>query len=183
MAAMISQVRQMHDVVVADGTLRATLGPRGFDTQRLDDAIAVCDAAQAKWNARQQAMAVQLECTLRVNDLFDTAVKSYADFRETARAIFPDEAALKALGATAAVPDDLEVFLTQARSAYAAGRTAPYTAALSPHGYPVAVLEAELGKLDVLQAASKAQAQAISDAQKATRERDEAAQPLQLFRR
>lgn len=181
-ASDIGMVGQVIAQVFKDATVRAPLSRRGFDTQKLQGGLDLCDTAQKCWNNRQTAMADQLSCTKHVNTLFDAAVKSLSDFRETARATFVDEAPLKALGVTEAVPSDFSKFLTHARSAYAAAQKPEYGPLMTEHGYGTPELKAEVDALKALEEANSEQSRASADAKKATRLRDEAVEPVRTFR-
>lgn len=170
-------------MVLTDAVVRAALGKKGFDTQKLSEGLALCDAADAKWNARQEAIAKQSNCTSLVNGLFDEARKSLSDLRETARVAFKEEAALKALGVTGDVPEDVQRFLTHARSTYTTAKKEEYNGALARHGYATEELDRQLAALEDLRKASDAQSQVMGDAQQATRARDDAVAPVREFRK
>ena len=160
----------------------APLRDKGFDAQNLTGVIALCDTADEKFDSRQQAMAAQLTQTNELNRLFDKAVKQYADFRETARTVLSDEGPLKALKVSDAVPDALENFLTDARSAYTTAKKKAYVTALGKKGYDAAALDEQLAALEALREADEEQARLTGDAKKATTERRQAVAPIQKFR-
>ena len=146
---------------------------RGFDTQKLTTGLTLCKTAEDRWDGRQNAMGAQLA---------DEARKAYADFRETARTEFTEDASLAALSLSKDVPDDMQVLLTEARGAYTTALKAVYQAKLVAVGYGPAELQAELDALKALSNADEAQARLAGDAQQATEDLNTAVQPVRAYR-
>lgn len=182
LAERANATRQIVGVIMGDGAVRAKLAPKGFDTQRLTGAIALCDAFDEKWNARQNAMGVQNDKATVFNGLFDTAKKSLSDFREIVRAETSDAAVLLALGISDEVPTDLQKFLTHAKSAYTTAKKAEHSALMTKVGYTAASLDAEIAALETLRKADEDHSKESGNAQKATDERDKAFVPVNTFR-
>ena len=139
-AAAINRTRKLVGILTKDPDM-ARLRQKGFDTQNLTATLGLCAIADKKFDHRQVAIAAQLGKTSDVGTRFGEAEKVYVDFRETARTVFSDAAALKALKVSDAVPDALPNFLTDARSAYTTAKTAPYTTELAKKGYAPATLD------------------------------------------
>lgn len=181
-AAVISSTGKTIKIALNDADISKVLAKRGFKKEKLNAGLDLCATAQEKWDARQAAIARQAECTGAVNRLFGEAVKAYGDFREAARAELDEAASLKALSVSDVVPDDLDKFLTHARGAYNCAKEEPYVTALGDYGYDEEGLDDELKALEDLDKANQEQSQAMADAQKATRLRDDAAKPVRNFR-
>ena len=79
------------------------------------------------------------------------------------------------------MPRDLQRFLTEAKSAYAAGRKDPYTEGLTCRGYSPARLDAELAGLKLLGDISAGTKRAAAAALKATADRDKAPKALKTW--
>lgn len=185
LAERAAETRQIVGVILNDVAVRSKLTPKGFDTQRLNDAIASCEAFDQKWNARQNAMGVQADKSKAFQELFDEAVKSLSDFRETVRGAenpAPEAGLLVACGITGEVPVDLQKFLTTAKSAYTTAKKPEYAAFMTKVGYTAAVLDAEIVKLDNVRKADEEHSVESGNAQKATDDRDKAFTPVNAFR-
>ena len=181
-ATDVSQTRQLVEFIMGDTEVADPLKQKGFDTQRFTQVLDWCDGADEKFDERQEAIARQTEQTALVQQLFDTAVLAYVDFRETARTSFEDKAALQALNVTEPVPSDRQQFLRQARSAYTNGQRERYQSVLKVNGYPTATLGGELAALKTLRDAIKQQGKTEAAAKKATAARRKAVEPVRKFR-
>lgn len=157
MAEDIQATTPIINPVFGDAAVRAPLIPRGFDTRNLNDARLLCDAAQTKWDDRQAAIAQQTEKTQQGVDLFDTAVQSLGDFRESIRTVINATASLQARGCTEPVPEDLQKFITHAKSTYTAARKEAYAAPAAKKGYNAAALDEELKALETLRTTEEEQ--------------------------
>jgi hypothetical protein len=183
-ADRIAAAHQTLLLVQSDSELAALLAGRGYDAARLAEGQALQVAAQAAFTGRQRAAADQTAATAARVAADATARRAYNDFRATARAIFPEPAASQALGLAGAASDDLQKFLTAARTSYdVALNTAAYLTELARFGYPQATLQAACGLLDDLAAADAAQEAAKAAAMQATRQRDAAAAALDAWLR
>ena len=185
LAERANETRQIVGVIMGDGAVRSKLAAKGFDTQRLNEAIASCDVFDTKWNERQNAMGVQTTKVEVFAKLFDEATKLQSDFREIVRGAEnppPPSALLVACGITGEVPTDLQKFLTHAKSAYTSAKKAEYSVFMTKLGYTPAVLDAQLTALETLRKADEEHSKESGNAQLATDERDKAFEPVNAFR-
>jgi hypothetical protein len=178
LADCIAEAGHLVETVRADAALSSTLRGRGYDTQKLDTGAALQLAAQLAFNARQAALGAQKGATENVNAAESAARQTYADFRETVRAVFPNPADRAKLGAVGKVPQDTQPFITQARASYAAAQTDPYSAVLATYGFAASAVNNAVSGLDQLEAATEARRIAQGAALKATQDRNLACQAL-----
>jgi len=177
-ADRIAAAQQVIETARDDAEVAALLATRGYDAAQLAEGLHLQEAAQAAFTARQAAMAAQKQATATRAGAETAARQTYADFRETGRAVFKAPADRMALGLTGNVPKDTQQFLTVARASYAAAQSAPYQATLATYGQAAATIAAALAALGALATTDKAQNAAIGAATKATAERDAAAKAL-----
>jgi hypothetical protein len=185
MADRANETRQIVGVIMGDGPVRSKLAQKGFDTQKLNGAILLCEEFDQKWNERQNAMGVQTGKAEVFTDLFDEARKAQSDFREIVRGAenpAPTPALLVACGITGEVPTDLQKFLTHAKSAYTSAKKPEYGAFMTNLGYSEEVLDGQLTALETLRKANEEHTKESGNAQKATDERDKAFVPVNAFR-
>ncbi len=166
-----------------DGSeLQEIISGLGYEPAALDEAITnLQEPAQAAFEARAAAMSKADTAQDRLAASLAEEQGDYTDYRETARAIFTDKADKAALGLNGSMPRDLQKFLTEAKSAYSAGKKAPYTESLTRRGYSPARLDAELAGLKLLGDLSAGSKRAAGAAQKATADRDKAAKSLKAW--
>jgi hypothetical protein len=181
--ALANRINEYHLALMAaqeHAELAARLGPRGYGAATLAQGAALCDAAQAGFNARNAALAEQQAALSTLQAAEGAARGGFGDFRAIARALFQRDAdALIGLRVKGRVPADREQFLTTAHAAYDAGLgNAEWGARLAPHGYDQAALQAEQAKLAALAQAAVKHETARAAAQRATTERDAAGQAL-----
>ncbi len=179
LANRINQYRTALTSALANPELLGRLQTRGYDEAALNAGLALCDAAQAAFNARQSALAEAKAFSVSEQAARKAAREGFMDFRKTVRAVFEDVAALTALGAKERMPGDQEKFITLATAAYAAalGNTA-YLTALTSYGYDQSVIQAEQAKLEALVQASAAHETVKAAAVHATAERNAAARAM-----
>jgi hypothetical protein len=185
MANRANETRQIVGVIMDDTAVRSKLAPKGFDTQKLNGAISLCEEFDKKWNKRQNAMGIQADKAEVFTGLFDEATKSLSDFREIVRGAenpAPPPALLVACGITGEVPTDLQKFLTHAKSAYTTAKKPEYSAFMTNLGYSEEVLDDQLTALEDLRKADEEHSKESGNAQKATDERDKAFVPVNAFR-
>ncbi len=180
LANRINQYRGALILARDSSELLSLLQPRGYDDAALAAGIALCDAAQVAFTARQSAQAAQQAAQLAEQAARQVARDGFQDFRKIARAVFrADPAAQTALGATGRVPSDQEKFLTLATAAYAAVlEHSDYLAALTQRGLDQSVIQAEQAKLEALVQANAAHEVAKAAAMRATAERNAAAKAM-----
>jgi len=151
------------------------LAPRGYDAAALQAGLARQGAARDAFNAQPAAVG-KASAAKEARDVAGKAAKQdYVDFRGTAQAVFKkDAAARKALGATGAVLEDLQKFVSQAAASYAAADDAAYAAPLAVRGWTTARLSAAHADLPALLARDNEFKAADSKAVASTAARDAA---------
>jgi hypothetical protein len=107
-----------------------------------------------------------------------TAAHMYADFRETARAVFTSTAERSALSINSNVPKDAQKFITVVRASYAAAQNDPYKTTLVKYGYPAAHIAEAVAALDAYSTSIESHGVSKSDAEKATTDRNAAYKEL-----
>lgn len=177
-ANLITQAQQMIQTAQDDAEIAPLLAARGYNTQKLAQGLALQEAAQIAFTARQTALAAQKQAAAAAAGAETTARETYVDFRETARAVLASSAERTALGLLGKVPADTQKFITLARASYATAQTAPYQAALATYGFPSATIAAALATLDAFSAARQAHQSALGAATQATAARDAAVKEL-----
>ena len=180
-ANLISEARKIIEVARDDPEIAPLLAGRGYNTAALAAGLALQQAAQHAFAARQVAMSAQQKAATTAEQALAAAHTTYMDFRETVRSTFDDPDARTALGLTGRVPKDLQKFLTTARSSYATAQSEPYQATLATYGFPAGALTDALDELDALFTANKAQETIGKDAVQATLNRDAAIKALEQW--
>ena len=150
------------------------LAARGYDEMRLDEGLQLLETTGTSFNRRSAAITAQRIATASVNGNEKTARTVYADFRLTARGLFPNKETRSELALKGSVPEDRNEFLSIARNSINNARNEPYAARFSEFGYDGAMLDTINGKLDALTESNAAQNNTIIEAVQATKERDEA---------
>lgn len=183
LANRIHQYRTALAAVQAHAETGGLLAPRGYDAAALAAGAALCDAAQAAYNARQEAMAVEKSAAWAVRGADRAARAGFDDFRKIARAVFKTNPSARAsVGADGRVPDDREKFLAAASAGYASALGhSTYLAALAKRGVAQATLQAEQAKLEALTGASAAHDAARAAARRATADRAAAAKAMDAW--
>jgi hypothetical protein len=177
-ANLITETRQMIEIARDDPAIAPVLAGRGYDAAALAAGLALQQAAQDAYTARQIAMAAQQQAAATAADALAAARAAYTDFRETARSTFSDPNVRTALKVTGVIPEDLQKFLTAARASYTAAQSAPYQATLATYGFPAETLASAVAALDALSEAYKSQKAIGKDAVQATSDRDAAVKAL-----
>ncbi len=180
-ANAITAARQLIETARADAEIAAILAQRGYNEARLTEALQLQQAAQVAFTVRQKAIAAQKQATAALTGAAATARQTYADFRETSRAIFTPAADRIALGLKGAVPDDNQKFVTLAHTSYINGREEPYRSALATYGYSSETIAQAITTLDALIVADETQNAAIGAAKQATTDRDAAYKALDAW--
>ena len=161
----------------------ALSGSRGYGAPGLAEGLKACDLAQEKFNAREIAMDTK-RIASKVLKSADAAARSgYADFCRIASKVFVDNAnARAALVIPVRDLQDLQKFVTDVTAAYntALARTT-YMTALSKRGYTPDAVQAELAKLAALTEASAAFDAAVTEATRATADRNAAVKALKAW--
>lgn len=180
-ANAITAARQAIETVRADAEIGGILAQRGYNEAKLTEGLQLQEAAQAAFIVRQTAMAAQKQATAALTGADTTARQTYADFRETARAIFASSADRTALGLAGSVPKDTQKFVTLARASYTNARNEPYRSALATYGYLSETIAQALATLDALTITDETQNTAIGAAVQATAARDAAYKTLDAW--
>jgi len=180
LANKINQYRTSLTSAQGNAELVTLLQPRGYDGEALAAGLSLCDAAQAAFNARQDAQAAQKQAAKAAGAADEAARAGFNDFRKIARAVFKDNASAQGnLGVTGRVPDDQEKFLTLASAVYTSALShSTYMTALARRGYDQAAIEAEQARLDAVTQTNSAHETAKAAAVRATSDRDAAAKAL-----
>ncbi len=134
-------------------------------------------AAQAAFNARQQAVSKGTTAATTRDDKLVTLREDFVDYRATVQTNLPADART-ALGAGGRVPADLQKLITLARSAYAAAQQPPYAAVLAKRKLPIAVLTARLADVNALETLDGKAKTADKVATASTKARDKAGATL-----
>ena len=175
MANDISAALTMMEAARDDADIQTFIGGIGYSPADIATAITdLQEPAQAAYNARQTAMGVAKRATENLGNMEKEERKDFSDYREIARAVYPASADQVALGLKGATPQDLQKFLTAAKSSYSAGKTAAFSAKLTKRGYSPAAIDAQLTGIKSVSDLSKNQLLALGAAQKATKTRDAA---------
>ena len=180
LANRINQYRTALTLAQSTPELSELLAARGYAAAALTAGLDLCAAAESAFGLRQQAMADQTQAAAAARAADRSARSGYDDFRKIARAVFKtDPAARQSLGIDARAPGDRETFQSVAGAAYTRALASTSTlAALAPHGFTQAALEAERVKLAALTTAGAAHDAAQAAATRATADRDAAAKAL-----
>lgn len=177
----ITEAEQVINTAKTDPEIAPLVAARGYDAETLAEGAALRAAAQSAFNQRQQALGDQRDASNAMDQAEKASRELYADFRETARALYGAGADQTKLGLKGNVPADLQKFITTARASYTAGQAEPYAAKLAKHGFKPETLAAALKGLDQLKDANETHRKASGDAIKATKTRDRAHDDLMAW--
>ena len=170
----ITEIGERLESATRDPEVAALLAERGYDAAAFAAGQALQAAAQAAFTARQTAISAQRQAGDALEDARLTALQTFNNFRDTARAVFPSTADRSALSLNGRVPRDAQAFITLARVSYTGAQNDPYQAALAKYGYPAAALATALATLNAYSAANQASTSAAADATQAIVLRDAA---------
>lgn len=131
----ITDAQQIIETGKSDAELKPLLEDKGYDAAEMDKGAVLQSAAQAAYNERQKASGKQKEATALATAAEKSARVIYSDFRETARALYAEEADLAKLGLKGKVPADLQKFITAARASYSGANDEPYASRLAKRGF------------------------------------------------
>ena len=165
-----------------DPEIRPLIEARGCDSAEFAEGEALVAALGRAYADRAAGMGEEGHAVDESQTKTAAARDTYAQFREIARANFPEPADRAALGLAGEVPEGFDAFVALAGAGYANGQKAPHAAKLTKRGYGPAVLAGMLADLDSLATGPEAaQNQAAGDAIGDTGERDEAYAELKAF--
>jgi len=158
----------------ADIEIMALLAPRGFDAAKLDEGLALQQAAQAGFSVRQTAMKTQGQISAIRNGAESAAREMYGEFRVNARRLFPAATDRTALNLSGSIPKDAQQFIGATQLSYKAAQTGLYAATFAANGDPAAYLTSALAAVAAFKKADEDQNAAIGAATKSTADRDAA---------
>lgn len=172
-------------LAVALDSANTDIGPilsgAGYDSAALAVGKALATEALRKFGLRQTSLGTRTAA----QDLLDadrqTAHDDFVAYKTIARASFKSQGDRIALSLTGDVPDDFELFITTAHTAYIAGTEAPYTAKLTLRGYSAARLTALAAGVNSLANTDADVTSEEGDAIFTTAERNEAYRLLQVW--
>jgi hypothetical protein len=170
----ITEISERMGSATRDPEIAALLAERGYDAATFTAGQSLQAAAQAAFTARQTALGAQRQAGAALDGARMTALQTFNDFRDTARAVFTSTADRSALSLNGRVPRDAQAFITLARASYTGAQNDPYQTALAKYGYPAAALATALATLDAYSVANDASNSAAANAAQATALRDAA---------
>lgn len=158
------------------GEVQAALVPFGYDGARLNDALALVEAAREADAAQSIAYGHKVLATGALREATAALRARYLRHVKLARVAFAKGSAGHAtLGLAGDRADDLAGLLAQARTFYHALRDVPeFQATMARLTVDAAAVADGLADVEAVERARTAQAREIGDAQAATRHRDEA---------
>jgi|GEM_PF-2233106 len=163
--------------VLASPDLLLALSPSGYNEVELNKGLSLFTIAQARFDARQEALGVAT-LAMKARDIARTIVKKeFRAYRTLVQANY-HKADRANLGGSGRMPADGSRFLQTARSAYKSALIEPYRSVLSGFGFTPERLNNNLSLLDKLVATEGAYENAENKAQVATAARDAAADAL-----
>ena len=168
---------------LSDAQIGKLLGEYGYQTQKLSEGKALCEAADAAIKKQVANHGDQKDSTSRLLSAEKTARVAYQNLAQVARAAFQrDKAKLSALGLDNPMPKPLPLFITMATTLFDnASHTAEIADILKSYGYNADKLSKERGKIVELSAANQAQEAAKGSAQQATFEQNKAMEALDYW--
>jgi hypothetical protein len=170
----ITEIGQRIQAAQSNAELAALLAGRGYDAEALQAGLNLQAAAQAAFTTRQTALGAKGLASAAHSGAYLTAYQMYADFRETARAVFTASGDRSTLSINGPIPKDNQKFITLARASYSAAQHDPYKTTLAKYGYPAAGLAAALDALNAYTTAIQSHTDGQGDAKKATADRNAA---------
>lgn len=175
-AALFEAARTAFTNARDEADLQSALAPYGYDTARLDAALATLDAAVAADQTQDREYAEQFAATAALNEAAAALRAAYLRHVKLARVAFqPGSVAYSALGLGGDRADALADLLAQARTFYATiSKDADIQAVMDGFMLDAAAVNEALAAVASVEAARAAQAKEIGEAQVATRLRDDA---------
>ena len=172
--------------LAAEPEIAAIMQAHGFPGERVNEGLALVRAARGCQQARQAELGKQLQATAAFKEAFAAASKTYADFRETARAHFKSASAnpepWQALGLTGLTPRTTENFIGAAYTTYDnALADQKIMGELALYGYDRSQIEMARGKVAAVEAANQAQERAKGAALGTTAEQDQAYEQAKVW--
>jgi len=183
LAETLGRHRALLTAVREDPEAAALAARRGYGPERLAQGLALAEAAQAAYEARDAGTGARTTAAASLKTHERATRRLADDLRSTLRALYDGQPShLEALGVARTRPaDDRDAFLTESRATLAAARRAPYVSALEETGVSGADLDALADALDGLQTLAASHGQARGAAAAATGTRDDAYDALQTW--
>jgi hypothetical protein len=165
--------------LAAEPEIAAIMQAHGFPQERVDAGLTLVRAARAKHQARQAELGNRFQATAAFEQAFAAASKTYADFRETARAHFKSASASpdawQTLGLAGRTPRGTQGFISAAYATYDnALASLEIIAALTPYGYTGEKIMQARAAVAAAEAANQAQERAKGAAVGTTAGQDQA---------
>jgi hypothetical protein len=177
----ITAALQFLETIRDEQEIADTLAAKGYDSTKLNEGLVLQTAAQARFNARQEAIGKQRNASAKLAGSDAYARSLYDELRDVARAIFTDSANRSELAVSSRVSGDRQKFITNARATYEAVLKEPHLSTFATYGYSDADFQAGIASLDQLSIDDDAQNAAIGFAVKATAERDAAVKEMHVW--
>ena len=153
---------------LADPEIQSLVAGYGYLPEKLNEGMALYQAALAAVNAQKAAEGAQLQATQELESAEKTARDAYQSLAKVSRAIFKnDKARLTAFGLTGSAPLNTSGFIAGASALFDNAYTAPD---LSQYGYDLTRLSSEKSKIMAFDLANQKQEAAKGAAQQSTRE-------------
>lgn len=179
LAADLAAAEQLIGNSLADTEAAPLLAEGGYNSQELNNGLALHQTALTAFVTRQTADGAQDAATKAFTVADKAAHKTYTTLRELGRSPFlKDSAALTALGLSGREPRDLQNFLTAGDAFVRAAANPLYSAKLTARGVTAAKLQDLQAKIDALRLADRQQEAAKTATPAATAKRDQAATAL-----
>lgn len=182
MAERITAAAQIIPAAQQDAALLTQLTPYGYDADAFQQGLALVQAAQAAFNARQLSIAAKFQATAAMQEKFFAIQTAFYDYRRVGRALVRDSAGRTALGLIGDVTGDQQQLVQHARAVYHTALTMPdYAAAFAARGYSQEKFTALLAAMDEWLTLVAAFAQATAHAARATLTRNQAMEALDAW--
>jgi hypothetical protein len=153
---------------LAEPEIQSLVEDYGYSSGRLNEGMALYEAALAAVNAQKSAEGAQQQATQELKSAEKTARDAYQSLAKVARAIFKnDKARLTAFGLKGTAPITTAGFLAAASVLFDNAAAAP---SLPEFGYDAARMASERAKINAFDLANQKQEAAKGAAQQATRE-------------
>ncbi len=173
----ITATAEMIQAALSDAAVLAALS---YSEEELREGLALQEAAQKAFDARQNAQGAASAKRLARDTLLKKVMDEFTAFRTTVQNSFPP-AARTPLGAGGVVPTDLQKRITLMRGAYTTAQTPDFAPTLAKRKLTAAVLMARLAEVDELEKLSREFRAADKSATAATQARDEAGEAMRKW--
>ncbi len=182
-AEALGRHRALLTALAADPEAAALAARRGYSADRLADGLALADAAEAAYAARDAGTGARTDAATALRQHEAATRRQAQDLVSTLRALYDGQTAhLETLGAARPrLTRDRDAFLTETRATLSAARRAPYATALADAGVSTADLDALAAALDGLTTAAATYGSASGQMGTATTARDAATAALQTW--